>query len=368
MTSQASGMPAFRVSESGRLAVPDADAQPRNFYAETATVNEANQSFQASGAVTRLMTEGHGVVVPSDPQNPETSATRRLKKVHTAEEVPTGVDDGVGLQLASVLPAMNCDAFISLVMGAAVEATRVALLQESGSPEESEIPAPSPDEPVEPIARYMTHSKPASSEKVKDLPKADTLQPEDLVEGKTAYEKMSDSKRQTRSARLGINESANPEVGEGFVIRSMDTEELRAHPVPVPSAGPLNPRQRKQMRKGYLAAIGQFEQAEANLQADRRALPARIQRMMRSWGEHYAGVVAKDGPDLITFENYNRRTEMRWEHERIFNNLFRDFGQFRLLVAENVTSLYQAPDQQAIQNLVGPRGWPPRAGLPGRAR
>lgn len=352
MTSQDSALPSFRVSKSGELAVPDGDAQPRNFYARSDTVDEANEVFRDAGATARLTTEGHGVVVPIDPQNPGTSATRTLEKVHAAEEVDDDTEDEVRLQIATALPAMDCNNFVTLVMGAAANASRMAVLQASDSEEETEVQAPTGAEPIEQMARHMTRNKPADPPKMGRLLEANTLQNQDLEAGKTAYERLTEGSRQGRSARLGINESASPEVGEGFVIRSQDTEELRANPVPPVPQGPLTPKQRKRMRKGYLAALNQLDQAEANLQAGRRGLPARIQRMLRTWGEHYAGVVAKDGPDVVTLENYNRRTEIRWEHERIFNNLFRDFEQFRTLVSQNVTSLYQAPDEQTIRTLV----------------
>lgn len=355
MTSQASGLPSFRVSESGELAVPDGEAQPRNFYAQAETVNEANDVFRDAGATARLTTEGHGVVVPTDPQNPDTSGTRRLKRVHAAEEVPTGVDGGVRLQIAAALPAMDCNNFVTLVMGASANASRVAVLQKAGTGQETEVQAPTGGEPIEQMARHMTRSKPADPPKMGRLLEEDALQAPDLVAGKTAYEQMSDSSRTARAARLGINESASPEVGEGFVIRSMDNVELRAHPAPLPAQqnpGLLSRADRKQMRNSYLQILAQLDQAQAHLQAGRHGLPARVQRMMRTWGEHYAGVVAKDGPDVVTLENYNRRTEIRWEHERIFNNLFRDFEQFRLLVSQNVASLYQAPDEGTIRNMV----------------
>lgn len=351
LTSQASALPSFRVSDGGELAVPD-EGQPRNFYAQTATVTTANQIFQDSGATARLRTEGHGIVVPSDPQNPTTSAPRRLKKVHAAEEVPTGVGNQVRLQIANSLPAMNCDVFVSLVMGAVSNASRVAVLQAPNALNQTEIQAPTGREPVEEIATHFTGNQPVDPGPLSQL----LQQPvPDVDPGKTAYERLSDKSRKKRSRRIGINESAAPQVGEGFVIRSMDTEELRAHPVPRPSQrnpGLLTRGERKQMRQRYLQILTQLELAEGNLQAGRRQLPATVQNLLRTWGEHYAGVVARDGQDVVTLENYNRRTEARWEQERIFNNLFRDFEQFRVLVSQNVASLDQAPDEATIQNLV----------------
>jgi hypothetical protein len=59
-----------------------------------------------------------------------------------------------------------------------------------------------------------------------------------------------------------------------------------------------------------------------------------VRAMMDVWMVHYAGVVARDGGDSVTLENYNRTPENDWEVRRIFNNLFEDFADFRQHIAD----------------------------------
>ena len=75
---------------------------------------------------------------------------------------------------------------------------------------------------------------------------------------------------------LGANRHAAPEVGEAFGIYARN---------PVPGAGLM-----AAIWGGVLAVRNKISAAQPHL----------------LWGEHWAGVVAKSGPDVVTLENYNR--------------------------------------------------------------
>ena len=332
-------LPKFRVSESGTLAVPDA-GQAKNFYAETETVDNANAVFQDAAAALRLTTGGHGISVPSDPSAPSTSPPRRLKKVHAAREVPADAQNAARLEVADTFDSMNCDDFIQMILGAATGASRRAVLQNEEA--RVEVPAQTGQEPVAALTRHMTRKTPLDPEKAGRLLAAPEPSGAEIRQGQTAYENQHPDTRRARALRLGINEFANPEVGEGLVIRSQST-----------AAGPQGAEAEDEDKAGgYLQALEELEAAEATLDQGRSNASARVQNMLRTWGEHYAGVVAKDGSDAVTLENYNRKTEIGWEHERIFNNLFRDFEEFQTLVAGQVASLARTPNAETIRNLV----------------
>jgi hypothetical protein len=349
-----SGLPAFRVSESGLLAVPDG-GQARNLYAGQATVDESNRVFEAAGADLRLLRQGRGIRFPQDPENPETSGTRWLDKIQAAKAIPADDENEAGVEVAQTFPSTECNRFVRHVLGASATASRLAVL-ENWDGDEVEMRADERYEPMAPIAWQMTRRKAPTANRVKKSLANREVTDDQLRQGQIDYEQLDEEDMRARSAKLGINDFAVPEVGEGFVIRSMRTEaaldaidalEDDPQEAPVHTA-----ESRQEMKEGYLAALEELDEAEAALDEGRSNVSARVQEMMRTWGEHYAGVVAKDGADVVTFENYNRRQEVDWEHERIFNNLFRDFEAFRTLVSNDVASLEKAPDPGTIQRLV----------------
>jgi hypothetical protein len=77
-------------------------------------------------------------------------------------------------------------------------------------------------------------------------------------------------------ATIGANRNANPEVGEAFGIYARN---------PVLGAGLM-----AAIWGGVLAVRNKISAAQPHL----------------LWGEHWAGVVAKSGSDVVTLENYNR--------------------------------------------------------------
>lgn len=351
-----SQLPSFRVSTNGLLAVLN-EGQPKNFYAPANAVVVANTKLSEAGARVRLKTEGHGVVVPDDPGNIGNGQTRRLKKVHAATVVPGNLLGQVQTQIAQTLPAMDCNNFIRLVMGAAANGSRMGVLVHNGDiNSEKEIRAEEGREPIKDVAYHITKPRSPGPTRLKNKLEHQVLSEPMREAGEVDYEKLTIFQKNQRSRKVGINEYAVPDVGEGLVIRSMDTEELlnqQQNQIPqIVPQGTNTKSKRKRLRKKYTSIIQQLNQANGVLNGIRRNIPARIQNLMKTWGEHYAGVVARDGSDYITLENYNRRVEIRWEHERIFNNLFEDFQDFRNLVSARVDSLQSTPSETDIQQLV----------------
>jgi hypothetical protein len=351
-----SALPGFHVSQNGELAIA-AEGQARNFYGSADTVGQANQILARGGARARLKSEGHGISVPANPAQPATSPKRALKKIHAATEqtLPSGQ---VQNQIAQTLPAMDCNNFIRLVTGAAANASRVAVLENRNVPggPETEISAEETREPISSIARHITSGRAPNPTTLANRLRTVNLSGQDKEQGQVAYEQLGAPAAGARAAKTGINEHALPGVGEGLVIRSTDTQALLQTPnVAPPQINPgadNSPRKSKRLRQTYSQSLRDLQAAQAIGTAVRTHANATSQRMMRTWGEHYAGVVARDGGDYVTLENYNRRTEIRWEHQRIFNNLFEDFAEFRTLVSRRLEHLNATPDAPAIRQLV----------------
>jgi hypothetical protein len=85
--------------------------------------------------------------------------------------------------------------------------------------------------------------------------------------------------------QYGLNQFAAPEVGEGFVTSSLIAAAAGAGVAP----GAMPPT----YRDHYHLAAG---------------VPQVVLRG-RTWGSHWAGVVARDGADVVTLENYARTVE-----------------------------------------------------------
>jgi hypothetical protein len=354
---QVSSLPSFKVSKNGFMAIP-AEGQAKNFYGNEEKIQQANQVFIANDAPIRLETQGAGITVPKFPEHPTQGKTRNLKKVHAASKVLDGENQEIGKQIEQALPEVECNAFIKLITGASGQATRVAVLENKLEEEHVELKSIEGGEPVNQIGTLIGEQSQLPShveDRLKNRPPDDNEQ----ISGKKDYESLSPQKRSKRAKRLGVNEHVNPQVGEGMVIRSLETTaklESDGRPIIGPHLLPKDEKnsknKRRKLRDGYLESLNELDHANALLSKSRLGVSLGVQGMMNTWGQHYAGVVGRDGPDMVTLENYNRATEIEWEHERIFNNLFRDFFEFSALVTSKVDSLNKVPDKKLIQQLV----------------
>jgi hypothetical protein len=354
---QVSGLPAFKVSQNGIMALPE-EGQAKNFYTTPKRVAETNKTLQDNGATVRLKSEGHGITVPKNPVHPNNTKTNTLKKVHVATEVLNNVTQQMELQIQQVLPFVNCNDFVELVMGAAAIGSRVAVLKNRY--DQQEVPSVETQEPVKEIATHISSGKPSPTQ-VENRLRNQNLGETDKKTGIRNYENLGNKKRTERSEELGINELAKPKVGEGYVVKSMESNEqlnaLRDGTNVIPNPNIVAPNTnsglvQQGMRDDYLQALQDLDDAYAIVNKSKKDVPNNIQNMMKSWGVHYAGVVGADGPDTVTLENYNRSVEITWEHQRIFNNLFKDFDDFRDLVSDRVSSLQKAPADHVIEQLV----------------
>ncbi|MDB4950594.1 MAG: hypothetical protein JWM27_3243, partial [Gemmatimonadetes bacterium] len=105
---------------------------------------------------------------------------------------------------------------------------------------------------------------------------------------------------------FGINAYAAPEVGEAFATFSVAPEGFHARRVDLPSQA-----------QGYQALLTEIARGmQATVQSVDAAVRAMEDAAPSSWSWHYAAVVARDGADTVTLENYNREAEDRTVLER----------------------------------------------------
>lgn len=315
------GLPSVKVSAGKKMAINNSGGQPKEFFAESTFIDAANGKLRANASRVLLKKEAKSIKVNTN--------NTPLVRVVPAVPVPVSVENADGLQEAFSHTEHMCNEFIKQVVDSSNRV--ISLLGEEDQPN-IEIPTGLMGEPVEQLMDYMvnTETEDASSARLKEH--ADRLTSErdwDHVDtAPPAYAGMDAEKKAEMSEKFGLNEHALPNVGEGYVIASRFSEEQMTGIMQT-----LNAEQ-------YLDAINQLEDIDPNLDATQQYVESNVVKgMMRLWGSHYAAVVGKDGPDSITYENYNRDTEVDWELIEIFNNLFKDFAAFRTFVGDKTTTL-----------------------------
>lgn len=132
---------------------------------------------------------------------------------------------------------------------------------------------------------------------------------------------------QELTSGLGINEHTAPEVGESFSSFALpspgtiDQKGITGDGVDVTT---LDPSETQKLMKRFLAL--QTSSEKLGLVAKSQYQKA---RGFVQFGDHHAAVVAKDGPDTITFENYNRGVESDVFLDDVWEGWFTGSEEFR---------------------------------------
>lgn len=126
---------------------------------------------------------------------------------------------------------------------------------------------------------------------------------------------------------LGLNEEAAPDVGEAFSI----TESGETVPIVDEGGvykGNFDFTNTNEVEEGQaLEALQQLQAKGTRLNGLRDNLFTNYKKGV-TFREHHAAVVARDGADSVTFENYNRAVEDRTLYENAWNKLAEDFDDF----------------------------------------
>lgn len=129
-----------------------------------------------------------------------------------------------------------------------------------------------------------------------------------------------------RNAKLGVNEYVQPEVGESFSTLSQYSPKV------FDEAGALS-------HEADISTLGQgdvlkvySEMLALRKNASLLGMVAASQHQKAQgivpFREHHAAVVAKDGADSVTFENYNRSAEEDTLKTDLWDRLLAEFNQF----------------------------------------
>jgi hypothetical protein len=269
--------PALRVSDNGGLAVEDADLtrrQPRSFFADQGLIPDWNQALTRAGSLLQLIPELPTVTLLP----PAGGAPRTLVRVRPANLSLGNAGDQMTI-------TENCDGNVGDVTGAVGEFEPVFGRQifrgttpfQQGLFDHFAAIALTAGLPhAHPLNTDLPAATPAAVAVAQNGVAAVYGQALRAIAGGAANPALTNDMQV-----LGINEHARPtRIGQGLRTASLGV---------VPPGG-----------------VGPFQVTD---HLNNRILqhPVAISNVM--WGGHWGGVVAVDGTDYITLENYNRLRE-----------------------------------------------------------
>jgi hypothetical protein len=248
----------LRVSAGGRMAIEDCDLtvrQPKVFYATAAVIAESNAWRAATGEC--------AVLVPDPALGAQTITINGQVLLRVTL-------DAWGRRQFGAVGPQNCDNVLGAALGAGMVEPRL----------DADLGALPLFLPESEIARFLvTPAPPAVGGAA--AAQADTVR---VIAAAYGTAQRNGTFRviagQPADRHFGVNRYAAPEVGEGFAICSFQA---------VPAGQTL---------------------AGAQLSTDHNRVGDPVLERSSFWSAHYAGVVARDGGDVITLENYARHTEV----------------------------------------------------------
>ncbi|AUG81124.1 hypothetical protein CFP65_6468 [Kitasatospora sp. MMS16-BH015] len=258
---------ALRFSQNRRLAVEDADLtnrQPKVLYATMAMINASNARLTLIGSPIRLLPDA-----PGPNQQTVTAGGNQLFRV-TPQNLGNATS---GLTMDA---AQSCDALISQVLV-------------------SVLPPPQPrfdGNPAVPPHLMVEYHAARAALPGAPLPVLDDTTP--VTRHTTARQigaafgaaTLAPTAAFTANLRsFGLNQYANPGVGEGFVICTLMSG--------VPGSSLVLGNNPPSQTDFHTLIGGANPVVMSNL----------------TWGSHWGTVIARDGSDVITLENYARKTE-----------------------------------------------------------
>ncbi|MEU9454511.1 DUF4157 domain-containing protein [Streptomyces sp. NPDC048277] len=251
----------LRVSANGRLAIEDCQLtarQPKVFYATQGLIDESN-------AWRRALKEAVELVPDSALENQTITVNGQVLRRVTARQADWG-----GRGIAAV-GSQNCNDIVNSALGAGQ--LEIAAPDGIGA-----LPAQLPEFE---IARFLVNPAPSAVTGANlSTQQADAARVIAVAYGtalRTGTWRMVSGVPANR--RFGVNQYVQPDVGEAFMTMSLQD---------VPPGSDL---------------------AHAALSTDHSRIGAPVLDLTSFWSAHYASVVARDGNDVITLENYARNRE-----------------------------------------------------------
>lgn len=281
--------PALRISATGQLAIEDSDLttrQPKHFFAAAASIAGWNQALEAAGSFYRIITVPAESVTFTLPGAP---AATTLVKAQARNLVANNQGNAMTTE-------QYCDNTVEEVTGSSGSTIKAKLAAPLANP----LPVANPAAQAA-IQQYYVAAELAGvaaggvaggGMPVGGINFANAINPQlNAIAGNygTAMHNhlngAPDAALDGRMQHLGVNQYAAPRVGEGLVTHSLS----RATPMPgpPPMAGPAPMQKQDEYNGRVLANAGNNN----------------------AWGFHWGGVVASDGGDYVTLENYARNAE-----------------------------------------------------------
>lgn len=340
-TAGAGVRPTLKVSDDGDLALQSTSAEAKTFYATAAKRAESNRKLADVGSAVRLERVGPTLEVPRDPTLPHAPGD----PMNTLEMLQPQMDAPVPLDQVR-LGHHECVEVMKAITRIGSSDKAVAVLQGGGARSEQHVTF---DDAKLRIADEVRRGHAVGQA-------AGALQAGhgalDMAATGRDYGRLSAADHATRSAALGVNEYAGPDVGEAYGTFTVGAPGTMHIDYTAERAQP-----------GLAGALASAR--AAGLAGDVDTLLAELGRLTgltgdilegyvkaHVWNSHYAAVVARSGADAVTLENYNRERIVAWQMERIHANLVRQVAAFRNAVAGKGLKGVLAPIREGVHLAV----------------
>lgn len=312
------GMPSLKISENDQLAIHANGDQPREFFATNAKFAESNQKLEQTQSAVRLGKSGGDLKLTD-----EGEALHRLIPLKAGE-------DAENLQPLESLMSSYCNKVLQELIGSSHRVAVLSLKRGINLREEVEVPMRVPDSDPLWLRDYV------SKEEDKREPSGnlgghykDFFLEEEQTKQKAVddYALLDEITLDERTQDTGTNVYAKPEVGEGYMTSSVfDNNYISSSMKGIPS-------------DDYEEVLAELNGYDERLDIAHQQMSTEAKTLLPSWSYHFASVMATDGDDNVTLENYNRPVERENIIRDIFHELFKEFEDFRNFVKENLTEI-----------------------------
>lgn len=398
-----SNNPPLKVSKNGILALESTVGQPQVFYGESSSIQNFSQRLiNIKSRVTLAEEPGASVTTPKDPLNPQgaTQNLVRVKPVHSPhidpnlelmdnhicsdvsekivggkhmvtgdrignEKVHESLKLSHGIKISRVLNGMDerdttkgfDDAWendrdpLNMNIEGLEISPKVEKYFDSGflgiriKPSDRILRALSiegtPDELLEQVYKIYDHKK-TKNNKYTEAEVFDHVIAYFKIKNTIRYRKTRDNENLKKA--VGINEMTAPEVGESFssfgiaAPQTMDEKGIIGHGVNLTE---MTDPETEKVIKDYL--ILQSSSKKLGMLAKSEYKKA---KGLVLYGDHHGAVVAKDGPDTITFENFNRGQETNLLKEELWSEWFTGQEEFNKEVNMEVRQMIKNVRQE----------------------
>lgn len=328
------GLPPLKISENDQMAVSNESGQHREFFATDEILRDSKEKLKNSQSAVRLGKEGGELRITDG--GPPLYRTVPFAK-------PEG-GNNYNMEKLERISSTYCNKVVDRIM---VGSSRVAVLSRPGpledSPrEETEVPMgawkhqdptwireyiSTPEEQKPEFdtlgSHYNRYLAWPESEKWEQQQK-DQEHHEKLQHVADQYGELDPLVRDEQAEKYGINEFAVAEPGEAYMTSSGQSPGFaKSMTYGIP-------------RDKYLSALTELQSWDPMLDIAGQKMSSEAQSLIDSWSYHFAAVVARDGADTVTLENYNRGVENENHVRDIFHQLFFSFGEFHNDIEEHL--------------------------------